>query len=249
MFLNLFNKKSYDLLVEYFTSSKEAIQANQMTWLAMAINDRTLKESFLTKEVVLFDQTNNPKKSRSLQMAKTKDGLYLKSLVGTKSYFDGTIEFQKQEDLTMSSFGEMTDLYIELELNKFKEALNQGEFNPKNLESEQKALEWMRVSFEVLKKAVVESLTKSELLFQCKIFMGVNPQTKLREIRIINFNLDVTAILLNDNNLRVIIYNRKPGIELKDLKPALIGDYSLKKREIFDHIIELLSLLSTGVKA
>ena len=107
----------------------------------------------------------------------------------------------------------------------------------------------MRVSFEMLTKAVLESLTNPDYLFQTTFFAGQNPKTNMFEMRLITFNLDMTFLLLDDKNLRVIIYNQKPGEKLEDLKPALTGDYSYRKREMFNHFITLLSVLSKGMHA
>ena len=249
MFFNLFNKKSYDLLDLFYKDIKTEISESNLSWMALAINERTLKESFLTKEMVLY-KTNKNKDSYSFQFAETKTGAFVNALQGTKKKFEGTVDFPIEEKKIRHNFNEVFDLYMNKEIKFFQEELNLGHFSPLQIEAEEKALEWLRVSFEVLSKAVVESFTNSDYLFQTKIFAGVNPTTNMREIRLITFNLDVTLLLLNDHNLRVIIYNRKPGVlDDKNLKPALIGDYSFRKREIFDKIVSLISLLSKGVHA
>ena len=135
------------------------------------------------------------------------------------------------------------------EIKYFTEKMNQSQFSARQVENEEKALEWVRVSFEMLTKAVLESLTNPEFLFQTTFFAGVNPKTNQHEIRLMTFNLDMTFLLLEDNNLRVLIYNKKPGDAESELKPALTGDYSFRKREIFDHFINLLSAISKGMHA
>lgn len=202
----------------------------------------------LTKELVLTSK-DGVSPGISVQMAEVKEGLVHHVFQGKKAIYSSEMKDTSEVVNTRVLFNNFLDAAISKEIKYFMETMNKSEFNPRQLEAEEKALEWIKVSFEVLTKAVVESLTNSDYLFQTKIFMGVNPKTSRHEIRIITFNLDMTLLLLDDNNLRVLIYNVKPHEDIKNLKPALSGDYSFRKREIFDHVINLLSALSKGMHA
>lgn len=246
MLLRFLKKDQTENINQFFTELHDVVETNSANWMALAINDRMIKESLLTKELVFYTKDNHVKKSFSLQLADKNQALYTKLIKGTTTLVESDIEVERNVKRQVKH---LVENYMLKQFDFFKTQMNNSEFSPLQLENEEKALEWIRVSFEVLKKGIIESITNSEFLFQAKIFAGINPQTKEREIRIINFNLDMTLVLLSNNNLRVIIYNRKPGVPQKDLKPSLIGDYSFRKREIFDHIIDLFSLLIKPIEA
>lgn len=246
MLLRFLKKDQTENINHFFTGIQNAVETNSVNWMALAINDRMIKESLLTKELVFYTKDNHLKNSFSLQLAEKNNSTYTKLIKGTTTMVEHEIQDSRN---TKRQVKHLIESFMLHQFEIFKIHMNNSEFSPLQIENEEKALEWIRVSFEVLKKGIIESVTNSEFLFQAKIFAGINPQTKEREIRIINFNLDMTLILLSNNNLRVIIYNRKPGIEQKDLKPSLIGDYSFRKREIFDHIIDLFSLLIKPIEA
>ena len=106
----------------------------------------------------------------------------------------------------------------------------------------------MRVSFNMLEKAVVQSLTDPELLFQTMLFMGTNPKSGTDEIRLITFNLDIKFEFLNNNYLRVRIYNDKNEEFGSAKKASLEGDFNFRKREMLDELTRLLSVISSGIK-
>lgn len=246
MLFDIFNKKDTDKLEIFLNNLHSQITNDHTKWMALAINDRAWKNSLLTKEAVFYSESKNKFKANIIRLADSNSGIFVNSQIDKKIIFDHSVSNNYP---IKSKFKNLIEGHILKEFEIFKTQLNKGEFSPLQAENEEKALEWIRVSFEVLKKAIIESITNEDFLFQCKIFAGTNPQTKQKEIRIITFNLDITLILLENNNLRVIIYNNKPGIDPKTIKPSLIGDYSLRKREIFDHIIDLFSLLTKAIEA
>lgn len=249
MFFNIFkNKSHWPLLESFYLEHTNLEKLNSYTWMALAINQRSIAESLLTKELVLTSL--GPKNIRlSFQLAEIESGLVHHVFSASKKIFSGEIRNIIEVKNTRVLFNNILDSLIEREIRLFSEKMNQSQFSPRQLENEEKALEWVRVSFDILTKAVLESLTNPEYLFQTTFFAGINPKTNRHEIRLITFNLDMTFLLLEDNNLRVLIYNIKPAETLDNLKPALTGDYSFKKREIFDQFINLLSAISKGMHA
>lgn len=247
MFFNLFKKNSFAQLESFYLAHSHVHSLEQYPWMALAINERALAGSVLTKEMVLTPEDQTP--GISLQLAEGKSGLVHHVYHGKKNIYSGLVKDENESRNTRMLFNNLLDAVIQKEIKYFSEAMNKSDFNSLQKEAEDKAVEWIRVSFEILTKAVIESLTNPDYLFQTRLFMGVNPKTLKHEIRLITFNLDMTLILLDDHNLRVLIYNVKPGEDLKNLKPALSGDYSLRKREMFDHFIKLLSALSKGLHA
>ena len=247
MFFDFLRKNSFAKLESFYLEQNHAETLALYPWLALAINQRSISGSLLTKELV-FTPKDLKTPLISLQLAEVEKGLIHHAFYGQKKIYSGQIQQDLEIKNTRVLFNNILDSAIEREIKFFSEKMNQSEFSPRQLEAEEKALEWMRVSFDVLTKAVLESLTNPEFLFQTTFFAGINPKSNMREMRLITFNLDMTFLLLEDHNLRVLIYNKKPG-ETSDLKPALTGDYSFRKREIFDQFISLLSVISKGMHA
>lgn len=213
------------------------------SWMAFAVNQRTLKGSLLTKELAL---SGDSREAFSWQIAEEKTGHFHRVRSGKKTIFNELVQDPVNQEKNRDTFNKLLDQLIEYHLNTFKTEFEKGTPTLRQLEAEEKALEWIRVSFDVLKRAVIESLTNPDFLFQTSFFAGTNPQTKKQEIRLITFNLDMTFILLPDHNLRVLIYNKKPHLSPEELKPALMGDYSVRRREILDQLTSLLAVLSRG---
>ena len=248
MFFDLFKKNSYPVLESFYLALNHAERMSTYPWMALAINQRTISGSILTKELVLTPVVaTNP--GVSLQLAELETGLVHHVYDASKRVFTGEIKNELEIKNTRVLFNNVLDSFIEREIKYFTEQMNKSTFSPRQMENEEKALEWTRVTFEILTKAVLESLTNPEYLFQTTFFAGINPKSGRHEMRLITFNLDMTFLMLDDNNLRVLIYNIKPGEKTENLKPALTGDYSYRKREIFDQFINLLSAISKGMHA
>jgi hypothetical protein len=253
MIFNLFSKNTFPKLETFYLNSTKKEELAHYSWMALAVNQRSFSGSLLTKELALnpIDSKTHPLKSFVLA---EKDGsLNHRVFNGAKKVFNADIIDNKEIQSTRALFNQVIDSYIQREIEFFTTALNSSTLSPRQLEVEDKSLEWMRVSFEVLTKGILESLTNPEYLFQSTLFLGVNPKDKpeniLREIRLITFNLDMTFLLLEDHNLRILIYNKKPGDPEAALKPALVGDFSYRKKEMFDQFITLLSVVSKGIHA
>lgn len=223
------------------------------SWMAMAINQKSYRNSLLSKEIVLTSSKSQKPLFKNIILSeatvKEKINLSLKIKENHKEIFlqesDDVIQINT---LKIDIFNHIDKLF-EKEMNYFKFQFTKSDYNPLQQVGELKGIEWFKTTLQILNKAIIESLTNPDYLFQTTIFCGINPKTNLHEFRILCFNLDITYILLENNNLRVIIYNNKNNEDLSKLKPALMGDYSFYKREMFDQLVELLALLSQGIKA
>lgn len=249
MVFDLFKKNSFHKLENFYLQETTHDKLNQYPWMALAINQRTISESLLTKELVLTPLETKTTPGISLQLADIASGMVHHVYQGPKKIYSGEMKDEMEIKNARTLFNNLIDTILEKEIKTIQTSMNASEFSPRQLESEEKALEWMRVSFEILTKGVLESLTNPDFLFQTTLFLGVNPKTKMREMRLMTFNLDMTFLLLQDNNLRILIYNKKPGDKDSELKPALTGDYSFRKREMFDQFVQLLSVISKGIHA
>jgi len=213
-------------------------------WISFAANKNSFEGSFLTREIEVH--TNHD--ATLVRIALLPDERIWSQLwVNQNSYGSGVFRNGPQ----VSSFDDLIDQLIEKKIHTYQrklQVLDNKTFTTNEVSTEDKALEWMKVSFMMLEKAIVKSLTDAELLFQTLLFMGENPKTGLDEIRLIAFNLDIKFEFLPNNLLRVRIYNDKNEEFGTSKKAALEGDFNFRKREMLDELTKLLSAVSSGLK-
>ncbi|MGZ3788041.1 MAG: hypothetical protein ACXVLQ_05925 [Bacteriovorax sp.] len=210
----------------------------------MAINKKTIAESFLTKELEI--QTNSD--AFSLKIAETKDGLLHQ--LWRNGEEQGSGKLPNTSNL-IAEFNLLIDSLFEKKIHQYQQKLNRVDlktFTPTEVSQEDKALEWMKVSFGLLEKAIIQSLTDPELLFQTMLFLGHNPKTSQDEIRVITFNLDIKFEFLPNGLLRVRIYDDKKAEFGSSKKAVLEGDFNFRKREMLDQLTRLISAQSKGIK-
>ncbi len=246
MVFNLFKKNSFEKCLDFYENLNQKTKNLTDNWLALTVNVHTHHDTQLTKELVITSASTPLAPLYSVILADASDGLFQSLFLQNNPHYLKHQHSPEETTQIRSLFNYSLDQIIESEIVVFQKNLKLGEFSPIQKESEENALEWMKVSFDLLEKAVIQSLTNSEYMFQSTFFCGVNPETRLHEIRVIIFNLDITFWLLNDHNLRVKVFNKKNLETFDDLKPSLIGDYSFRKREMMDRFTKLLAVLSKG---
>jgi len=239
-FFNIFKKPTHHELDAYLQN----MTPDFFQWMALSINQRTIEESIMTKELFLISKDGD---QLSWQAAEKDEDYIHRVFKSKRELLKGKITDPTEQDLLKSKFNTIINRSIEQNLTTFREGFSRGNLSMRQIEAEDRAVEWLRVSFEVLSKGIIESLTNPEFLFQSTLFAGINPKTGKHEMRLICFNLDMTLILLDDFDLRVIIYNKGSAENFDGLKPALVGDYSARKREILDQFTSLLGVLSKGL--
>jgi hypothetical protein len=110
---------------------------------------------------------------------------------------------------------------------------------PTQAQAEAKSLEWMRVSFEVLKSALRESRTNPNHLFQAQLFTGLrNGQEELDQCRLIIYSLDQLWHFHSSGVLEIHSVNHKPDGQKEDRFSAELG---MVKAQAYDHLIELFN--------
>ncbi|MDD0852825.1 hypothetical protein HBN50_06950 [Halobacteriovorax sp. GB3] len=177
-------------------------------------------------------------------------------LIGKKSF---TIELKKinselkltldNQNLTIAHDNEVTfnfDQFLNESISSFidrkKECLNEGNKDVLDFEGETKAHEWIRVSFEVLKRALEEAKKKEDLLVEYRLFMGRRPNSNENLIRLLAYNLDITYHFRSNGDLQVIIYNDKNASRGSAKEPSLSVIFKAMKNQAYDELINLLSI-------
>ncbi len=233
--------KKIDSLEQFYQIAK----VGRINWVSIAINKFSYEGSFLTKELDIFTKND----AFSLKSAELKNEAITQLWKNQELVFKSKLLLNSEY---IQEFNQLIDISIESEIRHFQLALNLAlnnkSFTSTEISNGTKALEWIKVSFELLEKAIVKSLTDPELLFQTLFFFGENPKTSIHEIRIITFNLDIKFELLNSNGIRIKIFNDKSGAFGSDKKAALEGDFNYYAREMFDELIKLISAQSVGIK-
>ena len=219
-------------------------------WVSIAINKRSIANSILTKELDLLTE----KDVFSLKIADSKNGLFHQLWKNHEPISEFTIAQNSPDQTKMTShFNHLIDKHIDSEIKFFQKELNNINndiiFTKEEIALEEKALEWMKASFKVLEKAVIESLTNPDLLFQTLLFFGINPKTQKHEVRIILFNLDIIFELHENTSIRIKIFNDKNNKFGSNKKADLEGDFKLRKREMLDELTKIISVISPGIKS
>jgi len=249
MIFNFFKNNSFKKGLDFYNQLNQDIKKSQNRWLALTVNTNSYEESHLTKEVIVTFNDPEFKSKQSIVLAEKPTGLFQLILKDDKPYVSSLLHNKNESTNIRETFNYFFEHSLESELKHFKQELISGDINQSQIDVEERALEWMKVSFELLEKAIILSLTNTDYLFQLTFFSGTNPQSGLHEMRLIIFNLDISLILLKDKNLRITIYNKKNEDQFDYTKPVIKGDYSIRKKESFDQFITLLALCSKGIHA
>jgi hypothetical protein len=230
---SIFKKNKIENLINFYRDFKIVDDS----WCLFNVNKNYISSSPITREIDFLE--NNQIKQLKIGLHTSK--IYQQASLNQKIFYQNEIILNSELKL---NFNSLIDEIINHEITYFTKNLNNlAAFNTQNIEIEEKALEWLRVSLKVLTEAIEKEKKSQDTSPAYSFYLGLNPKTNLHEIRIAIFNLDIQLNLLNDSNLRVIIYNDQNNPFGTSKKPALMGDYSLRKREMFNHIIELLKIL------
>ena len=238
---SLFSNKSLHKLTDFY-KTPELLES---TWHSVAINKKPDQTHLFSKELSLA----------------TKKNLFDLKIIENNNSFRHLIYKNQhplcevslfKNDSPLLEFNLLFDRLINQYLQFFCAHLNHNfkteTYSPEQKLNEEKALEWIKVSFTILEKAIIESLTNPNLLFQTLLFFGKNPKTLNDEIRLITFNLDIKFEILPNNRLRIMIYNDKNHEFGHEKKPSLTGDFHFRAKEMVDELIKLISAHANGIK-
>ncbi|MDA8792977.1 hypothetical protein N9N67_07015 [Bacteriovoracaceae bacterium] len=106
--------------------------------------------------------------------------------------------------------------------------VKQGEaLTPLNVQMENEAMEWLKVSLLVLKKSFSKIKSDDNLIFESRIFFGVPNNLDHPILRIQCLSLDFLLEFMPNHSLRVRVWNykdnQKDSTSQEDLKVDLVG--------------------------
>jgi hypothetical protein len=237
-------KKSYHIFDQFL---KEAEDPKNF-WISLAVNKSTFNESERSKEL----EIHTLKGILSLKIAENQNEYFFKFWKNKKVTGSTTLSTQSS---SLSKFNDLIDHLLKKEIANFQHELNLNlattQIQASEMAQDEKALEWIRVTFKILEKAIIESFKNQDYLFQALLFFGLNPKNSEAtkpEIRLIIFNLDIKFTLLENRLLRVQIFDDKAAYFGSSQKAVLEGDFNFRKREMFDELINLIAVCSRGLK-
>ena len=105
------------------------------------------------------------------------------------------------------------------------------------LETEMRGLEWIRVSIEVLKKAIEHCHKNEDLKFHEKLFLNHNKSGCA--LRFMILSLDFKIEFLNDARVKITCWDYKDYKE-SNPSPSFIGSFYHRKNQVIDLFIPLL---------
>jgi hypothetical protein len=113
-----------------------------------------------------------------------------------------------------------------------------------DFQSESKALEWLKVSFTTLNNALEKIGTDSNLILTAGFFCGLQPDTGEKVLRLLALNLDIFYYFLDDNSLRIVIFNDKDQGHGSAKSPIFHQIIKVTKAQFYDEIIKLINKLA-----
>lgn len=115
-----------------------------------------------------------------------------------------------------------------------------------DLAAETRSLQWIQASFKTLQGALQRIKEDPQLIFTCAVFSGVNPQLQQRVLRVICFNLDINYFMLDDESLRIVVYNDKNQGHGSQAAPSFHQIIRLTKPLFYDEITKLLQQVTAA---
>ena len=232
-FLNLFKIPFVKSDIHQAETIYKSLESSPAIWTMVEVN--SIKDGKPSLFKSLDAQTINEKLNFRVQLFDNKN--HHEIWKNNRIFFSCSNKTNHNLD---QLFNHLIDQIITNEIKNFQGVLDQSiKLLPENNSeepSEDKALEWIKVSFIVLEKAIVESFTKDELLFIIKMYIGINPRTNLHEMRILLFNLDITFTLSEKGLLDIVIFDDKNEQSFSSSVPALRATMLKRSRECLDQL-------------
>lgn len=228
--LHHFSKTSLESTIE---QNLKDFQIDQLKWMALSLNAHLFQGMNENQQLTLEDKNQK---------------IYYR-LAPQKIHFGKTSGTEYQGDLSLKAYEmclELMDVGL-LWMSTFPVPLLKNK-TPEGISvvEEQKAYEWLKVSFVVLKDAMdtllkeIDQNRPTEQLFQAQLFAGLRDDTF--EWRLLLFQLDIQLIFQKDGGILCTVYNDVPHQE--SVGPAHKALYYAQRGPVFDLIIELINKTS-----
>lgn len=253
--------------IEKFRQLSADLDFDAANWLALSINSAQ-SPCLFNRSIELkgpqmdFAFELGPKNNQKIEKDISSGPYYVRWHMPNKHSFMGHLNQGHSEVFYNNNL--LIDEALELFIKKLQDKIGRPRQDiptqdlPTALGKEQKAQEWLRVSFKVLKEAMAKAKKDPYLLLQARLWMGQDPEASHQEgkssdqektiLRLICFNLDIIAQINPKGALWVQVYDDESGPTGSSQRPKLDALFELRQRETFDQFIDLLSTLGTCAK-
>lgn len=112
-------------------------------------------------------------------------------------------------------------------------------------QNESKALLWLQASFGTLTRALDQLPDRKDLILTAAVFSGVEPETNMRVLRILAFNLDIFCYFQKDFSLQIAVFDDKNMGHGGAKTPSFQQIIKVTKPQIYDEIVKLVHRIGT----
>ncbi len=239
----------------FFTKTKEKDlrkfinewNLDQAHWLGLSVNTVELSEG--NQNIQLEGQFH--KQQHMIQWAQSNHKPPFIKLIKNHKLWKGS----KVASEDMQTFSKVMSGVLHLQMLRTREHLiscaqSIPELSPNEqpqIQGEEKALEWVKVSFLVLKKALEKAIKDEDSTVQMMLFSGKNKDDKFRfKLRIYNLDIQLES---TQNHLEITVWDKKSEAEFKPGHQVLKSPLYKLINPIIDEIIKILPLTETLAKA
>ncbi len=113
-----------------------------------------------------------------------------------------------------------------------------------DFQSEARALQWIQASFGTLSRALETLRSRPDLILTAACFSGIVPETGVRVLRLMAFNLDIFFYLQDDFSLLIVVFNDRDQGHGESKAPAFQQTIKVTKPQFYDEITKLLHQLA-----
>ena len=240
--MNIFNKVKESHLRKFINHW----DIDQSQWIGISVNNTQYRNGLSNIQMEsVFHQDQN-----MLQWGNQSDKSHHITLIRNKKIIkDGKVNSKEHE-----TFQKVMAGVLHLEMLRFRENIIawsrslQTIAGQQMISGEEKALEWIKVSLVVLKKALEESLEDNKSTIQMMIFSGQRPEVDKRfrfKLRI--YNLDI-EILEGEQGAVLTVLDKKNEDEFQTQHQVLKSPIRGLINPIIDEILQVLPLIEVKIK-
>ena len=152
---------------------------------------------------------------------------------------------QKISDKT-DSYSKMMNLCIDATLKFCTESHHEFLLTPVSgattidYQNEARALQWLQASFGTLQRALDQFDERSDLILTAAFFSGTEPESSLKVLRLLAFNLDIFCYFQPDFSLQLAVFDDKNMGHGRAKTPVFQQNIKVTKPQIYDEIVKLV---------
>lgn len=230
----IFSKKPSQKKLEEFTHNWKNLSPS---WIALQFNSHQYKNSLESYSI----EWHSPDLHQLKWGIKGPSVLEIEGWRKSRLILEGELETNKDIQSLINDNLHLTFIKVrESLISCGSHPPKEETLNPK----ENEGREWLRVTLEVLKKALNEvSLSRDKggpEVSQGFLFCGTHPNKNRFTFRLRIFNLDFELIEDEIHCLRILVYNKKNNETFDNLEPALTMVFRDHKQNVLNEFIQLL---------